>query len=364
MRHAERVALDARLEELYARLLGLNRRAGRPGRVVAAARPQPRRHEAVPDRGAAGHRAGVGGRHQRLGGHPELGALGVRPRPRGGDVDLTGRFAPSPTGPLHLGNLRTALLAWLFARSAGAAVPPAPRGPRPGGDPRGARDRPAGRPGRPRPRLGRPGRAAVRAPGPLARRHRPADRRRPDLPLLLHPPRDPGGRLRPARRRAGEAPTRAPAATSPRRDRTTASPPVAGRPCGCGPAARSRASRTACTGGSRARSTTSCCAATTASRRTTWRWWSTTPPRAFGEVVRGDDLLGSTPRQVHLARLLDLEPPAYAHVPLVLGARRGPAGQAPRRGHPRRSACSGASRPRGWSASSPPPSAWPARGRT
>jgi glutamyl-tRNA synthetase len=31
-----------------------------------------------------------------------------------------GRFAPSPTGTLHLGNLRTALLAWLFARSEGA----------------------------------------------------------------------------------------------------------------------------------------------------------------------------------------------------------------------------------------------------
>ncbi|MDE0319815.1 MAG: tRNA glutamyl-Q(34) synthetase GluQRS [Acidimicrobiaceae bacterium] len=30
-----------------------------------------------------------------------------------------GRWAPSPTGDLHLGNLRTALLAWLFARSAG-----------------------------------------------------------------------------------------------------------------------------------------------------------------------------------------------------------------------------------------------------
>ncbi|MDQ3934032.1 MAG: glutamate--tRNA ligase family protein, partial [Actinomycetota bacterium] len=33
--------------------------------------------------------------------------------------DGTGRYAPSPTGSLHLGNLRTALLAWLFARSAG-----------------------------------------------------------------------------------------------------------------------------------------------------------------------------------------------------------------------------------------------------
>ena len=32
---------------------------------------------------------------------------------------MTGRFAPSPTGPLHVGNLRTAMLAWLVARSAG-----------------------------------------------------------------------------------------------------------------------------------------------------------------------------------------------------------------------------------------------------
>ena len=31
-----------------------------------------------------------------------------------------GRYAPSPTGTLHVGNLRTALLAWLFARTAGA----------------------------------------------------------------------------------------------------------------------------------------------------------------------------------------------------------------------------------------------------
>ena len=34
---------------------------------------------------------------------------------------IRGRYAPSPTGDLHLGNLRTALLAWLFARKAGGA---------------------------------------------------------------------------------------------------------------------------------------------------------------------------------------------------------------------------------------------------
>jgi glutamyl-tRNA synthetase len=34
---------------------------------------------------------------------------------------VSGRFAPSPTGPLHLGNLRTALIAWLMTRQRGGA---------------------------------------------------------------------------------------------------------------------------------------------------------------------------------------------------------------------------------------------------
>ena len=37
-------------------------------------------------------------------------------------------------------------------------------------------------------------------------------------------------------------------------------------------------------------------------------------------MVRGDDLLETTPRQILLARLLGLPVPRYAHVPLVLGA--------------------------------------------
>lgn len=43
----------------------------------------------------------------------------------GEEIDLTfspggaGRYAPSPTGELHVGNLRTALLAWAFARATG-----------------------------------------------------------------------------------------------------------------------------------------------------------------------------------------------------------------------------------------------------
>jgi glutamyl-tRNA synthetase len=37
------------------------------------------------------------------------------------------------------------------------------------------------------------------------------------------------------------------------------------------------------------------------------------------EVVRGDDLLDSTPRQLWLARTLGVPEPTHAHVPLVLG---------------------------------------------
>ena len=41
--------------------------------------------------------------------------------------------------------------------------------------------------------------------------------------------------------------------------------------------------------------------------------------QGIGEVVRGDDLLDTTPRQIFLARALGLPEPVFAHVPLVLG---------------------------------------------
>jgi len=37
-------------------------------------------------------------------------------------------------------------------------------------------------------------------------------------------------------------------------------------------------------------------------------------------VIRGDDHLNNTPRQVNIFRALGLEPPTYAHVPMILGA--------------------------------------------
>ena len=40
---------------------------------------------------------------------------------------------------------------------------------------------------------------------------------------------------------------------------------------------------------------------------------------AVTEVIRGDDLIPSTPRQLVLYRALGLTPPAFAHVPLVVG---------------------------------------------
>ncbi len=40
---------------------------------------------------------------------------------------------------------------------------------------------------------------------------------------------------------------------------------------------------------------------------------------AITHVIRGDDHLNNTPRQIHIIRALGKEPPRYAHVPMILG---------------------------------------------
>lgn len=40
---------------------------------------------------------------------------------------------------------------------------------------------------------------------------------------------------------------------------------------------------------------------------------------AVSHVIRGDDHLNNTPRQVNILEALGVEPPAYAHVPMILG---------------------------------------------
>ncbi len=45
---------------------------------------------------------------------------------------------------------------------------------------------------------------------------------------------------------------------------------------------------------------------------------------AMTHVIRGEDLLPSTPRQLAIFKALGVEPPAYAHLPLIVGADRQP----------------------------------------
>jgi glutamyl-tRNA synthetase len=228
-------------------------------------------------------------------------------------VSLAGRYAPSPSGDLHIGNLRTALLAWLFARSTGRRFVLRMED----------LDRVA------------PG-AAERQFADLAALGITWDppvmwqsQRLPDYDAVIDElsRRDLTYECFCTRREILDAPTapHAPEGAYPGtcRDLTPAQR-QAKRDSGRPPAIRLR----------------SAVAEFTVTDAFLGRYTGMvddfvlrrgdgTPAynlavvvddhtQGVDQVVRGDDLLTSAPRQSHLATLLDISPPGYAHVPLVL----------------------------------------------
>ena len=231
---------------------------------------------------------------------------------------MTGRFAPSPTGDLHLGNLRTALIAWLAARSAGesfllrtedldvvAASDEHERAQQ--DDLRAIGIDWDGAVWRQRDRFPvyRDALAGARGAWPHVR-------------VLLLTAGDPGVRRGSARQRGSGVPGHVPRS-------------VAGGTGGAAGGARA-GDPLSVRRGARSRSTTWSRAATGPSphdvvlRRNdgvpAYNLAVVVDDAAQGVdlVVRGDDLLPSTPTQVAILRALGHPAPRYAHVPLVVGA--------------------------------------------
>lgn len=229
-----------------------------------------------------------------------------------------GRFAPSPTGPLHVGNLRTALLAWLFARSAGGRFLVRVE------DLDGSRVRPG---------VEEAQLADLRAlgldwDGPVVRQSERMELYEEAISRL-----DAEGLLYPCycTRREIRA-----AASAPHGIRATDRYPgtcreLTARECaereaaGRVPALRVRAGGRRVAFEDRLLGRREDVVDDFVVRRNdgapAYQLAVVVDDAAqgIGEVVRGDDLADSTPRQALLARLLGLPVPSYAHVPLVLG---------------------------------------------
>jgi glutamyl-tRNA synthetase len=229
-----------------------------------------------------------------------------------------GRFAPSPTGPLHLGSLRTALVAWLFARSQGARFLVRVED----------LDPQRSRPEWERHQLADLERLGLEWDGPVVRQSERMDLYEAALARLGRARRVyPCFCTRAEIREAASAPHGPlPAGAYPgtcralsedeRRDRIDS-----GRPF----ALRLAAGAERIAFDDRIHGRVDGVVDDFVVRRA-----DGVPAyqiavvvddaeQGIGEVVRGDDLLDSTPRQILIARLLELPVPSYAHVPLVMG---------------------------------------------
>jgi glutamyl-tRNA synthetase len=248
-----------------------------------------------------------------------------------------GRFAPSPSGPLHLGNLRTALLAWCFARSQGARFLLRIEDL----DPQRSRLEHEAR------IIDELAALAIDWDGPVERQSERLERHRAAFEELRT-----DGRVYPCWcsradiRRAAAAP-QADAGARAAGDAGAAGGESA-YPGTCRRLSERERLRLARDGApaawrldarsARVSFVDRLCGET-ATVVDDFVLWRGDPPvggaggvpaynlavvvddsdQGIGEVVRGDDLLETTPRQILLARLLGLRMPRYAHVALVLG---------------------------------------------
>jgi glutamyl-tRNA synthetase len=233
-------------------------------------------------------------------------------------VSADGRFAPSPTGDLHVGNLRTALLAWLFARSASARflvrVEDLDAGRvRPGADERQLADLAA---------------IGLDWDGPVVRQSERAAAHAEALGRL-----EADGRLYECFCTRAEIRAAASAPHGPLPEgaypgtclRVTAAERAERRAAGREPALRVRAGGARIAYEDRLLGHVEAVVDDFVVRRNDGAVAYNLAvvvddaAQGIGEVVRGADLAETTPRQLFLAGLLGLPAPAHAHVPLVLG---------------------------------------------
>jgi glutamyl-tRNA synthetase len=230
-----------------------------------------------------------------------------------------GRFAPSPTGTLHLGNLRTALLAWLFARSAGARflvrMEDLDYGRvRPGTDAEQLRDLAA---------------IGLDWDGEVVYQSARLDLYRDAIARLRA-----AGRIYECFCTRAEIRAAASAPHGPLPEgaypgtclRLTEAELAEKRASGRAPALRMRADAEHVTFTDRLHGPQEGVVDDFVVQRNdgapayNLAVVVDDAAQGIGEVVRGDDLLDSTPRQLYLARMLGVSEPTHAHVPLVLGA--------------------------------------------
>ncbi|MFC4376721.1 tRNA glutamyl-Q(34) synthetase GluQRS [Nocardia halotolerans] len=231
------------------------------------------------------------------------------PSPAGG----AGRYAPSPSGELHLGNLRTALLAWLFARTTGRRFVLR------------IDDLDRVRPGAAERQLDDLAAIGIDWDGPVLRQ----SGRLPAYATAIDELTDAGRTYECfcTRREIQQAATapHAPMGAYPGTCRElTDAQRAARRAEGRSPALRLRAEvddyeiTDLCHG--RYRGAVDDLVLRRGDGIPAYNLTVVIDDAAQGvdQVVRGDDLLASTPRQAYLGELLEIPAPTYAHVPLVL----------------------------------------------